>query len=480
VKQVLHIFRKDVRHLWLNIVVVVLLSIAHAVFDVLSWPVDLPGIVRANEIAYLLNILLPLGLWFLIAQLVFQEALPGDRQFWLTRPYRWTSLLASKILFVIVFAAVPLFVSDCYILAAQGFAVWGVFPTLLLRQLAVAALFLLPSLTLATLTTGLAQFVLAWFILLLVFILEMVLEFRSSSFDVGSGVVFVSSFAAIFAGVAIWQYAQRRTMAARVALLAIASTLLPATKAVSYLPSLRPAAPALPASPRGFDIRVAYHTDQHIPSSQSWQEPPKGFALARIPLSVAGLPPNTLLRGRASTSIELRGRTWLKPGEKWAGSVEHSGGQYWQTIYLPKSGLTVFAQQPAGLRASIDFEVVNDRVETIVALTKPTFRVPNVGLCRLFQNTILTCRTGLAHSVETSIRYSPEPQEGGMISAPESSMPWGLSPTTHTITTGFDPNNVPTELAFIPRRRLTQFRRTLDVANIQLTRYVLPYDRSSQ
>ena len=36
----------------------------------------------------------------------------GDRQFWITRPYRWQSLLGAKVRFVLVFLNLPMTVAD--------------------------------------------------------------------------------------------------------------------------------------------------------------------------------------------------------------------------------------------------------------------------------------------------------------------------------------------------------------------------------
>src|SRR5882724_6313384 len=124
--QILHIFRKDLRHLWPQVTVVLLLVAAHAVFDPHTAPVSVREVARVNTIAETLVMLLPLCIAFLIGLLVFQEALVGDRQFWLTRPYYWPKLLAAKILFFLIFFSVPLFLSDCYILGAQGFPVLAV------------------------------------------------------------------------------------------------------------------------------------------------------------------------------------------------------------------------------------------------------------------------------------------------------------------------------------------------------------------
>ncbi len=483
-KQVLHIFRKDVRHLWPSILIVMVLVGLHAAFDVLSWPVYFPETNRTNAIASLLGILLPLGLWFLIAQSIFEEALPGDRQFWLTRPYRWGNLLTAKILFVLLFGSVPLFLSDCYILGVQRLGVFDDMPTLLLHQVLLAALFLLPAFALATLTSGLLQFVLAWFVLLLAMVMETVLMSHGSSFVVSSGVPYLFAFTATFIGVALWQYAQRRTTIARAVLLAVTCSVVPVITALWQLPFFYKAPPMLPASPKGFDIRVRYDLDRPSPVSRSWQSPGEGFVLARIPLAVEGLPPGTLLRGNAPTTIRISGRVWPVPKQMWVSSIERDGGEYWQTLALQKASLKELGQQSVSLHASFDFEVVNDRVETTISLATPSFHAPNLGYCRVFSfgsQTNLSCKTGLAPAVETTLSYgSSEPTAGQTIaSTPGNAIPWGLSPTTNNVTVGFNSDQAPTELSLIPRRKVTKFHRMLDAFSIELSRYLVNPDRRS-
>ncbi len=45
----------------------------------------------------------------------------GDRQFWITRPYRWPNLLASKALFLATWIALPLLFAEVALLATAGF-----------------------------------------------------------------------------------------------------------------------------------------------------------------------------------------------------------------------------------------------------------------------------------------------------------------------------------------------------------------------
>jgi hypothetical protein len=360
-EQVLHIFRKDVRHLWPRIVVVLLLMMAHAFFDVRSSPDYGPETNRANSMLNVFNMLLPLGMWLLIAWLIFEEALPDDRQFWLTRPYRWPKLLVAKVLFILVFINIPLFLSDCYILGAQGFPVLGVFPDLLRRQLILTTLFILPSFALATITTGVSQFLLAWFILLLVPISESMLESawsrHAASVEIQGGSVFVAVLVVTTCGIVGWQYARRSTAAARAVVLAVTCAFLPVTSGVSWLTRSKSGASQHLQSPNQSSLRIAYELDR--PESQtSWPRPPDGYVHVRIPLKVEGVPPSTLLRGGARIAFDTGGTPWPRPDTFFGGSVERIEGEYWQTMNLEASSVKTLKQQPVNLHLSFDLEIV--------------------------------------------------------------------------------------------------------------------------
>jgi hypothetical protein len=106
----------------------------------------------------LMNIVVPAAWAFLIAMLVHQEALVGDRQFWLTRPYPRWSLLAAKLLFVLCFVHVPSFVFDIAVVQARGFNALAHLPALLAKQALLAVALTIPAFTLASLTRNLTQF----------------------------------------------------------------------------------------------------------------------------------------------------------------------------------------------------------------------------------------------------------------------------------------------------------------------------------
>src|ERR1700733_7233624 len=134
--QALHIFKKDARYLRYEITLVCLFAGAFSAMH-LRAPHGL-----FNE-AWLPEIFWFIGVATIVSRLVLAEAIPGDRQFWITRPYRWQSLLGAKLLFIIVFVNVPLFLAQLFILIIDGFPLFSSIPGLLWSQVLLFA-FLLP------------------------------------------------------------------------------------------------------------------------------------------------------------------------------------------------------------------------------------------------------------------------------------------------------------------------------------------------
>jgi hypothetical protein len=156
----LHIFKKDSRHLWKEILVVTTMIAAFAYLDARSRPIFTAYAFPIDRLDAIFRLLLPLAWWFLIAAVVHEEPIPGDRQFWLTRPYRRGSLLAAKVLFVLVFLNLPMLLADCAILAAHGFKAWSYLPGLLFCQLLLLLVWFLPFVALAAVTENVKQFLL--------------------------------------------------------------------------------------------------------------------------------------------------------------------------------------------------------------------------------------------------------------------------------------------------------------------------------
>ena len=150
--QAFHILKKDVRHLRYQVALLVALSSAY------GWLASRGGfepIIYGNvaTLGLLIVAMIVLG------QAMHAEAIPGDRQFWITRPYKWESLLASKIFFAVLFINLPVLLGRALIVILQGIPLLPALPTLLRTQLCLFLLVGLPTAALASLTTGIVSFI---------------------------------------------------------------------------------------------------------------------------------------------------------------------------------------------------------------------------------------------------------------------------------------------------------------------------------
>jgi len=158
--QALHIFRKDARSLRIELAVVAALNVAFVWAHISAAAPGIEELSRPSTIAYLTSFLLAFGWWFLIARAIHEEALPGDRQFWVTRPCEWKQLLGAKLLFVLAFVNAPLLVAQIVILAVAGYASPTALPKLLWMQFTVTLIVLAPAFALGAVTRSFARLVL--------------------------------------------------------------------------------------------------------------------------------------------------------------------------------------------------------------------------------------------------------------------------------------------------------------------------------
>ncbi|MGH9763275.1 MAG: hypothetical protein ACREDR_05755 [Blastocatellia bacterium] len=137
-KLILHILAKDARRLRWQIPVVV-------------------AVMVAMRFASTFNFVWLWFPWYLVARVIHEDPLVGDRQFWVTRPCSWKNLLAAKVLFVAAFVVVPGLIADCAALLAAGLGPTSYLPGLILKAITDSVLFFLPVAALAAVTRGFAQ-----------------------------------------------------------------------------------------------------------------------------------------------------------------------------------------------------------------------------------------------------------------------------------------------------------------------------------
>jgi hypothetical protein len=224
------IFRKDVRHLWAEALVFPALLALAAWLD----PVN---------VDYKLQMVLPAACWYIIVRVIHQEPLPGDRQYWLTRPYTWRDLFAAKVLFLALFVSLPFALFHAVTWAAHGIPVVQHLRTLFWKATFFTALYAVPAAAVAALTRNMAHAILAGLMAGLGWLLgQMVMPNRITN-DVGSydwmqtsGLAMVLLFGA--AAILLLQYSLRRTgvlrglAAATVAVLLVAEISIPRAKAL--------------------------------------------------------------------------------------------------------------------------------------------------------------------------------------------------------------------------------------------------------
>jgi hypothetical protein len=155
--QIINIFRKDVRHLRLELLASWTIMLLLDLLIPKSWTGWSPGNQPPATAVAFLTLLLFAAWIVLLVRVVQGERLAGLNQFWTTRPYEWTSLLTEKAIFVLLFVYTPLFLSQIYLLHRGGFAIGPDIATLMHNLLLFTSSFVLPVVGIAVVTTSFAQ-----------------------------------------------------------------------------------------------------------------------------------------------------------------------------------------------------------------------------------------------------------------------------------------------------------------------------------
>jgi len=400
--QVGNIFRKDVRHQWIEIVVSAGLLICFAWVKMGEW--SRPGIgAIANEgagavlyvIAGALTTPLLLISWmFLIVRAVHGESPAGDRQFWVTRPYEWKQLLVAKILFVIAFINVPLFLAQTFLVYKAGFQPAHYLAGLLWLQLFWTLVLLLPAVALAAVTRNIGHWLLALLFVGLFAIGLSILAAAvpSSSFptpvdSIGLLLVIMAAIAAI-----LLQYSLRRTAQSRWLIAAVAGVIMLILVATPYRRLIARAYPrAKPDFPLRLSLAVApsgihYHLRNRVPVNVEFQ-----------------------LSGLSNDSfVELNGYILTlrnSSGQHWDSGWEGRGGMSFPEDKILTTNLEISKDELDKLSASpitgdlmMAFTLYHDRNQRSFVVPRGEFSFPDLGWCSSDPNNSisgLTCRVAL-------------------------------------------------------------------------------------
>ena len=326
---------------------------------------------------------------FLTVRVVQGEALVGDRQWWVTKPYQWWKLLAAKELFQLVFIGLPLFVLQLFLLRHAGFPVSPNLLRVLYMQLALAVFLFLPSVTLGSLTRNLWQAVLAVVLVLVAVagvanLLQTLPSYGMSSHvqEFGGGVSGVLLMASII-GALGWQFARRRTWASR-SLLVTGPALTVLLSAVTpYAKLVEKKYPLAEANIAPVRFTFAPPSSPAKKKRGSFYEP--SVVYPRLPFLVSGI-----ATGHAVQIDGMRVFMESAGSPKWDSGWQSRGEQLWTesqrtdlTYSLKRKEFETRKTQPVRLHVELALSEYLGTEPREVILEEGRFLDPQLGACHL-------------------------------------------------------------------------------------------------
>jgi hypothetical protein len=462
-RQALHIFKKDIRYLWYE-VAMTLVIVAMLAFNM--W----------------VSVLLTVAWCYLTARLIYAEPLPGDRLFWITRPYAWKSLLAAKALFLMTFVTLPMIAADFLILFRNGFGGFEYLAGVLWSQLLIAILVVLPVVVIATITRSLVQLVCTTLLLLVAAMILSQWSYMHVAVPDWQGLWWIRySFlmaTVVLAGVIIVvrQYAWRKTAMARtlavgsVLLLALEATFLPWNPAFmvqSWLSKQRIDAAS---------VQIALDRDRTIHPSNIW--PAAKSVWITFPIRITGLADGIDTRSETVLgTVEPSGAGW-RAGISYGTLFPDGGDKYWLAFQLGLSSFERMKSQPVTVRTSLYLTLLGNAKFTTVPRGKERITVPGVGRCAVLADTQLLHCVSAFRDPMSSVSMQPSSRSLFMVARPLSYSPYpaefGVSPVFQFFR---DVNNRPGPIVIVSEEALAHFRKEAEFHDVRLADFAAPPPR---
>jgi hypothetical protein len=399
--QIVHIFRKDVRRHWREILLSLGILALFAWNEPSKWMPrpSRESIFRAMFSGWLAP-MVAISWLFLILRVVHEESLTGDRQFWVTRPYQWKKLLTAKALFLVTFINVPLFGAQVFLLWKAGFASSRFMTGLLWVQLMWILILIVPMTTLATVTSSFGQTVLVvlGILLSLMGLAALTSEIPNPGISILRWIpewLPLSILLGVFTVVLVWQYARRKTLQSRLLLIGAAAAIL---VIMEETPPRAFTAQAFQQPSAGQQLPVQLSFDPAKPSTAEGA-PMKDKVQIRIPLLVSGIAQNS--------AVSIDGIMI---------DIEAPGGLHWNSGWNRSFSELLPAQPTTETHFGVDkafFEQVKSTLAKVhisfalsafvptevrrVAAMADAFAVPGGALCALYPENryLLQCRSPL-------------------------------------------------------------------------------------
>jgi hypothetical protein len=403
-KQVLDIFRKDVRRHWLEIIVSLLLLSSFAWKMPMLWT-QVPRYGEtplARWLFALLGLSLCFSWWFLIVRVIQGESLVGDRQFWLTRPYQRRWLMAAKALFIIAFVNVPVLIFDVALLARVGFSPWHHLLGLLQGQLLLTAFLVVPIATFSVITETPVQFLLVLFgVVAYISGLTWVAgEIPSSSAggDIPSAVTLTVAAATCLA-LLVLQYFRRDTLVSRCTLLGSACVIAIALTAAPYGRLVEHAYPDLPA---GSLVSAGVKIERSSGAGRDDNSATGKTLNLYVPIDTSGL-----VQGSLVVVDAARLTIYAPGGLAWNSGWVSTGHVLWpgltrftQAFDVSSKFYSSVAGSAVEMRVGLAVSEYREGTAKQITVTAGSFNVTDHGICtvglgRYWSTAALQCKSAL-------------------------------------------------------------------------------------
>ena len=388
--QPLHIFRKDLTHLWPETLFVLVLFVGFTFAAPSGWSGSQYA-TYATLLSWLLKVLMPISWLVLIARAIQDESLVGDRQFWTSRPYHWFYLLAAKALLIFTCIYVPFFLMQVYLLKHAGLHPMLVIPALLHNLLLLTVVLIIPLAALSAVTSTFPRVLLA-FIGALIYILILFgiigwtsfMQMQTPHLDwLLDGIFIILPAIALFI-----QYKTRKTQVSRILL---AATPLIAAIIILLTPRNAVIARSYPvlsgtSAPVLTGVSEQFHPKTTPPGELALF---RGYVSVSLPIAAAGIDKdaNFLVRGTRVTvtapgvsyrSPFLNATTPLQPVPD-----QLSAGRPLMLIHflLPADVFNKIRNTPADIHLELAAEQLRAEKPSTWRATLLPFSVPGKGLC---------------------------------------------------------------------------------------------------
>ena len=404
--QILHILRKDVRHHWPEILASLALLAMYTWHEPDTWsPLRTYGPGFEEFIWGILPGLVSISWCFLILRSVLEETLVGDRQFWVTRPYDWYKLLAAKVVFLVAFVNLPLFVVDVILLHAGGYSVASNIAGLLGLQASMTFVVFLPVTTGSTVTRSIGEFLLLVLavVLCLVGFGAVVQAVPNAGMPTGMfpGAPIMILFFATCVVVVIWQYMHRRVWQSRTALVGMVLAVLLILVATPYRLLI---AREYPVAENGKPALARFAFDAEAPHSSQFKlvSPQQRVVDVRLPLRTSGIKEDLVaVRG---IFVQIDGADGFRTDSNWQSefSLLRPSQEHWEANFgLEKKTFGRIKSTPVNLRISLALTGYHEENRRTIIATTDKFTVPEVGRCAILrpEAPLLQCLAALKNPV---------------------------------------------------------------------------------